>query len=97
MEPSGAGGGMGAGLRLEGDLTGPWVAELRLACEGWSERGRALTLHLAEVAFVDAGGVALLAALRDRGVVLADCSPFLVEQMKALARETPHDRPGFGR
>ena len=70
-------------LKLEGRLIGPWVNELRKACEALLTSGRLLALNLAEVEFVDRNGVALLSALQLRGVSLAECSPFLREQLKA--------------
>ncbi len=50
-------------LRLEGKLVGPWVAELRGACERARVRGLPLALDLAEVSFADGAGVALLREL----------------------------------
>jgi ABC-type transporter Mla MlaB component len=70
-------------LRLEGRVIGPWVAELARACEPVLAAGRALQLHLGEVQFMDAGGIALLTELRSRSVVLIHCPPFAAEQLKA--------------
>jgi anti-anti-sigma regulatory factor len=70
-------------IHLEGRIVGPWVAELRQCCEPFLREGRSLTLHLADVEFMDACGVALLAELRSRGVLLADSPPFVAEQLKA--------------
>lgn len=75
------------GLRLEGRLVGPWVVELRVA----SANAMATVvggegpfqLRLREVDYVDAAGVVLLLELRARGVVLAECPPFVEEQLKA--------------
>jgi anti-anti-sigma regulatory factor len=69
-------------LRLEGRIVGPWVAELRQSCEPFLRQGRCLTLQLADVEFMDASGVELLAELRSRGVSLADSPPFVAEQLK---------------
>lgn len=69
-------------LRLEGRVVGPWVAELQKSCEAVLTEGRPLQLHLAEVQFLDAIGVALLSSLRSRGVSLLDCPPFAAEQLK---------------
>jgi len=69
-------------LRLEGRVAGPWVAELRTACERVLGEGRALELNLAEVSFLEPAGVALLANVRKRGVRLLACSPFVAEQLK---------------
>ena len=70
-------------LRLEGRVVGPWVAELQNSCEEVLMEGRSLKLHLADVEFMDAQGVALLSSLRSRGVSLLECSPFAAEQLKA--------------
>jgi anti-anti-sigma factor len=69
-------------LRLEGQITGPWVDELRRACEKFLGNGHRLLLDLTEVTFADATGVALLVKLRTHQIELAGCSPFLQEQMK---------------
>lgn len=69
-------------LKLEGRVVGPWVGELRHACESLLTGGRLLKLDLADVSFADANGVAALAALRSRGVALTHCSPFVMEQLK---------------
>jgi len=73
-------------LRLEGRVVGPWVTELRKSCEKVLTEGRSLKLHLADVAFMDAQGVALLASLRSRGVSLLECPPFAAEQLKATSK-----------
>jgi ABC-type transporter Mla MlaB component len=70
-------------LRLEGRVAGPWVTELWKACEKVLGEGQALELNLADVSFLDPAGVTLLTKVRTRGVQLADCSPFLKEQLKA--------------
>jgi ABC-type transporter Mla MlaB component len=72
-------------LRLEGRIAGPWVTELWKACEKIFGEGQALILDLAEVSFLDPAGVTLLAKVRSRGVELADCSPFVVEQLKTAS------------
>jgi ABC-type transporter Mla MlaB component len=69
-------------LRLEDRVAGPWVAELRTACEKVLGEGRALKLNLAEVSYLDTVGVALLADVRERGAQLLACSPFIAEQLK---------------
>jgi len=69
-------------LRLEGRIAGPWVTELWKACEKVLGEGRALVLNLAEVSFLDSAGVALLTQVRSRGVELAECSPFVAEQLR---------------
>jgi hypothetical protein len=68
-------------LRLEGQVIGPWVDELRRACETLA--GGAVTLDLADVSFVGRRGVELLRALGAGGVAVTRCSPFVAEQLKA--------------
>ena len=69
-------------LRLEGRIAGPWVTELWKACEKNFGEEQSLVLNLAEVSFLDPAGVTLLTKFRSRGVELADCSPFVREQLK---------------
>jgi len=70
-------------FRLEGQVVGPWVAELRNSCDNVLNEGRSLRLQLGEVEFMDQNGVVLVSNLQSRGVALVDCSPFVVEQLKA--------------
>jgi len=69
-------------LRLEGRIVGPWVAELRQACDTVLAESRNLQLQLSDVEFMDAEGVVLLITLRSRGVSFADQPPFIAEQLK---------------
>ena len=69
-------------LRIEGRVIGPWVVELRRACERALAGAAELTLDLSEVAFVDRDGLELLCNLGQRGVRL-DCSAFVAEQLRA--------------
>ncbi len=75
--------GAGPTLSLEGQVVGPWVEELRHACEPILARGARLSLDLARVSFVSREGVQLLWALGDRRVALLHCSGFVAEQLKA--------------
>jgi ABC-type transporter Mla MlaB component len=69
-------------LRLEGQVRGPWVEELRRLCEQWLATGSELRLDLTDVSFMDRHGVALCHCLRERKVVLLHYSPFVAEQLK---------------
>ena len=70
-------------LRVEGRITGPWVEELRTACNVHTFPDEVqLSLELADISFADAEGIALLRDLRDRGVGLVRTTPFLAEQLK---------------
>jgi ABC-type transporter Mla MlaB component len=69
-------------LRLEGQMTGQGVIEVQKVCERCLASGRKLTLDLVGVLFVDRSGIALLQDLIRRQVTVANCSPFLTEQLK---------------
>jgi anti-anti-sigma factor len=69
-------------LRLEGRVSGPWVSELREACEKALSGGNSLVLNLAEVSFLDCAGIDLLTSIQGRGVKLVDCSMFVQEQLR---------------
>ena len=71
-----------ATIRLEGRVIGPWVDEVRSVCEGILAHGTRLVLDLSAVAFVGQEGIELFRALRDRHVVLRNCSPFVGAQLK---------------
>ena len=74
--------GTGATLRLEGSVAGPWVEEVRRACEQSLVKDRKLTLDLADVSFADRDGIALLRDLSRQEVRLVNCSPFLNQQLR---------------
>lgn len=70
-------------LRLDGKVVGQWVEELRRSCdEILRDPGSRLVLELMDVTFVDADGIGLLRELSERQVVLRNCSPFVVEQLR---------------
>jgi hypothetical protein len=70
-------------LRVEGRITGPWVEELRTACNVHTFPDDVqLSLELADISFADNAGVALLRELQTRGVGLIRTAPFLAEQLK---------------
>jgi hypothetical protein len=73
-------------LQLEGRLIGPWVNELKVACALCLAEGKDLKLNLDEVHFADREGVALLHTVYREGVELANCSPFLAEQLKVITK-----------
>ena len=64
-----------AEFRLEGKLTGPWVAELETALSG--EAAVRVCLLLGDVTYVDGAGVALLKELCERGVRIVERSQFV--------------------
>ena len=77
-------------LRIEGDLIGVWVDEVRKACAPFLRNGHRLTLDLADIALTDRSAIALLKELLDSQVALVNCSAFLSEQL----RGDKHQQPG---
>jgi anti-anti-sigma regulatory factor len=75
-------------LRLEGQVTGPWVEELRRVCtETSGNNGHSkdpLIIDLAGVSFLDADGVALFHELAVRRVLFTNCSSFVAEQLRGV-------------
>jgi hypothetical protein len=71
-----------ATLQLEGRIVGPWVTELRHACEQVLHRQGRLTVDLAGVTFVDRQGAVECRGLVARGVVFVNGSSFVTEQLK---------------
>ncbi len=74
-------------LRLEGQVIGPWVEEVRKSCEQSFTNNRQLVLDLAEVSFADWSAIALFRELIAREVALINCSPLIAEQLKQAASE----------
>jgi anti-anti-sigma factor len=74
-----------ATVRLEGEINGRWVDELRRECDralvGAMADERRLVLDLANVSSIDAAGVALFRELAAR-LVVTNCSPYLAELLK---------------
>ena len=71
-------------FRLEGNLAGPWVEELRrLADEALSQK-KAVSLDLRGVRFVDTQGVALLREFSRCRISQVNCSQFVIQQMKEV-------------
>jgi ABC-type transporter Mla MlaB component len=70
-------------LRVEGRITGPWVEELRTACNVHTFPDDVqLSLELADISFADTAGIALLREMRGRGVDFIRTTSFLAEQLK---------------
>jgi ABC-type transporter Mla MlaB component len=68
-------------FRLEGQLVGPWVDELKQVCAPLMKNSCPVTLDLADVVFVDAAGVAALTRLSDQGAKLLNATPFVAAQL----------------
>lgn len=69
-------------LRLEGQVIGPWVGELRQVCERFLTRDDHLTLDFTDVSFIDRNGLAFCRSLQERHVIFTHCSAFVTEQLK---------------
>jgi len=70
-------------VRLEGQMVGPWVEELRRACEPYLGNGHALTLDFAGVSFIGREGITLCRRLQQGHASFTNCSPFIKEQLNA--------------
>ena len=66
-------------LRLEGQISGPWVEALRKVCSVELAAHKRLVLDLAEVSFVNRDGIALLTALPTRQVGFLNPQPFVAQ------------------
>ena len=75
-------------FRLEGKLSGAWVAELRQCWQtaASTTAGRATVADLREVDFVDAGGRELLAEMHRAGVRLQAASPLIRDLVDGICR-----------
>lgn len=87
-------------LRLEGEVTGPWVGELRRVCfellGNNRNRQSHLVLDVAGVSFLDADGIALFRELSEQHVLFTNGSAFIAEQLRGVAdvdRKRSHSRP----
>jgi anti-anti-sigma factor len=72
-------------LRLEGQIVGRWVEELKRSCEELranGDGGDGLVLDLVNVSFIDTDGLALLGDLAQRKISLVNASPFITELLK---------------
>jgi len=83
-------------LHLEGQIVGPWVAELAGVCEPILAGGAALDLDLASVSFVSHEGVDLLRRLGARRARLLNCSRFVTEQLRGADGPSPSAAPAPG-
>jgi anti-anti-sigma regulatory factor len=73
----------GVVLRLEGQVAGRWVEELRRVYEDSHSTSAPVTLDLRDVTFIDRAGLAFFADLHPN-VTLANCSLFAAEQLKPV-------------
>ncbi len=80
-------------VRLEGDVKGQWVEELRSECDrlvgGGGIVGRRLVLDLAGGSSIDAAGLELFRELDAESLVVKNCSPYLAALLKDVANVEP--------
>ena len=81
-------------LRLEGEVKGGWVAELRQSCEAVLCEGTELALDLAGVSFIDQDGIALFHTLQERDVILRNASYFVAELLGVLNDDGRSNKQG---
>ena len=70
-------------LRLEGQVAGRWVAELRRVYDERRSGAAALTIDLKNVTFIDRESLALFDEIYP-DVTLVNCSLFAAEQLKPV-------------
>lgn len=88
LEPQDPDAGSGVVIRLDGQIAGLWVEELRTACErvaGGEEGPRQLTLDLSGVSSIGADGIELIRDLRAGGARLQYASPYVTEQLRGTS------------
>jgi ABC-type transporter Mla MlaB component len=72
-------------LRLDGQVTGKWVALLQRTSEAHLKKCTRVTMDLRNVSFADRDGIALLRSLTDRRVQILNALPFIAEQIRKAA------------
>jgi len=75
-----AGGGV---LKLDGQVSGEWVEELRRAYDDRRPAVSAITIDLKDVTFIDRAGIAFFDEIY-ADVTLINCSLFAAEQLKPV-------------
>jgi hypothetical protein len=71
-------------LKLEGKVVGPWVQEIRKACDQALLKIERLTVDMSEVSFIERNAISLFQELQNRNVNFINCSPFLTVQLKEM-------------
>ncbi len=72
-------------IKLEGELLGPWVEEVRKACALGTDLSGRTSLDLRALTFVDAAGEGLLRDLIGRGIEVVACSNYVAELLRSSA------------
>ncbi len=78
-------------LKLEGNLAGPWVAELEDAWRAAQPAlaGRPVSLDMTAVGYVDSAGKYLLALLRRSGVHVVASGMVMAELVRTISEDWP--------
>ena len=76
----------GPTVKLEGKLLGPWVLEVRAACQQAAAARGHSRLDLSAVTYVDSDGEKLLDELLSSGTELVDCSRFIAALLHREAK-----------
>ncbi len=81
----------GTTFKVEGQVIGQWVDELRRVCDealaGNGSPGHCLVLDLDGLSFLDPAGIALFRELAARNVSFTNCSVFIAEQLKEVSND----------
>jgi ABC-type transporter Mla MlaB component len=76
-------------LRLEGDLSGPWVSELEDSWRAARMAGRRLSVDLTEVDHVDRAGRYLLALMGIHDTVLLGAGAEMTDLLQTITNNWP--------
>ena len=79
----------GITARLEGQMRGEWVDEVRVYCERLLRYGHPVTLDVKDVSFLDRDAVSLLRQLATKGVRLVNRTAFLAELLRSEMTAEP--------
>jgi anti-anti-sigma regulatory factor len=72
-------------LRLEGRVVGSSASELETLClHHRNDKNRTVVLDFARVSFIDDNTVRILKGIKDEGVKMINCSPFIGSLLRDL-------------
>ena len=73
-------------LKLEGKLVGPWIDELKSACDESLSTPERVCLDMRDVTFIDTAGARFLTGLIHDGARVIACSGFVAEMLHLKGR-----------
>jgi len=82
-----------ATLKLEGQVSGPWVEELRRCWDSLAQGKVPVKINLRHVTFVDRPGRELLLRMEREGTPFLECSEFLRDLLHLDGRRQSKRRP----